>query len=148
MYAYEFVWCCCNMKVWLFFIDEERIGNPNIFDKLGPDGECLNALPFPKRQSRVSPELPKVEIQSEILSKHNLLQLFIVTVKFSSIMRELPITALSDYFTRIKLRAISSIYWSELAWTRIRVTCGVVMQMSNYGNIKAAYYCMQHLISF
>lgn len=37
---------------------------------------------------------------------------------------------------------------SELAWTRIRVTCGVVMQMSNYGNIKAAYYCMQHLISF
>lgn len=69
MYAYEFVWCRRYMKVWLFLIDEECIGYPDVFNEFRPDGEGLYTGSFPKGQSRVSPELPKVEIQSEVLTK-------------------------------------------------------------------------------
>lgn len=93
MYTYEFVWCCCYVKVWLFFIDEEGIGYPNVLDKFGTNGERFNTLSFSECQPRVSPELPKVEIQSEILVK------------------------IFDYYTYCRTRQISAQYMH--VWDRI-----------------------------
>lgn len=68
MYSNEFVGSSSYMEVRLFFIYEKRVRNPNILDELRTNWKSLHTRSFTECQSRIRPELSKVEVQGEILT--------------------------------------------------------------------------------
>lgn len=67
VYPDELVICGNCMKVRGFFVYEERIRHPNVFDKFGADGQLLDTRLFLECESRVGPELTEVKIKREVL---------------------------------------------------------------------------------
>lgn len=69
MYSNEFVGSGGYMEVRLFFVYKKRVRNPNILYELRTNWKSLHTRSFSECQSRVRPELSKVEIQCEILTQ-------------------------------------------------------------------------------
>jgi hypothetical protein len=65
--ANELVACCSDMEVGLFFIDEECVRYPDVFDELGSNRQGLDARTLSERKPWVRPELTEVEVQREVL---------------------------------------------------------------------------------
>lgn len=65
----EFIGSCGDVEVRLFFVYEECVGHPNVFDEFGADRERFDARPFSEGQSGIGPELSEVEVQGEILKR-------------------------------------------------------------------------------
>lgn len=69
VYSNELIGSGSNMEVRLFFIDEKRVRNPNVLDEFRSHGERFHSGPFPEGQPGIRPELTKVEVQGEVLTK-------------------------------------------------------------------------------
>lgn len=59
-----------NMKVRLFFVDEESVRYPYVLDELRTNAERLDARSLLEPESWVRPELSEVKIQREVLVRH------------------------------------------------------------------------------
>lgn len=69
VYPNEFIECGGDVEGRLFLIYEECVGYPYVLNKFRADWQRLYAWPLPKSQARVRPELSKVKVQGEVLTK-------------------------------------------------------------------------------
>lgn len=67
MNANEFVARGGDVEIGLLFVYKEGVRYPNVPYKFGANGQSFHSCPLFVGKSGVSPELPKVEVQGEIL---------------------------------------------------------------------------------
>lgn len=71
MYSDEFVRGGGDVKIGLFLVNEEGVGDPDVLDEFGSDGEGLDAGSFPEGEAGVGPELAEIEVQREVLGNRS-----------------------------------------------------------------------------
>lgn len=57
-----------DVEIRLFFVYEERVRNPYIFNEFWTDAKRLDFFPLIEGESRIFPELSKVKIQGKVLN--------------------------------------------------------------------------------
>ncbi|KAG8273674.1 hypothetical protein J6590_016996 [Homalodisca vitripennis] len=65
----ELVACSRDVEIGLLLVHEESVRDPDVLDELGAYRKRLHSCPLAERQPGIRPELPEVEVQSEVLTK-------------------------------------------------------------------------------